>query len=368
MEAFSGRGRTGLFSGRRGLTGSEKRSAVCLRGVNGEANSIRITHREGILGYLDRSAPNMPCSGCNCGRPDRQRRFRRNFCWMTEAKFPKKDEIPLVVQTMTTAAEVKLLTLLNVTAVKRPHTIDAPGGHRGSPQLKAVAELGGLNGSPKGHAGVKRRKSVTFAGVVGPSGTQSGKAKKGRLDEVVQTNGHTQGSASWRRTGTVLVMRRGLVGRRVPRQILTADSVDIFNVHFGSEPPLLQLVKDQGDTEWTATRTTLSGYGKATLLEATADEARPQASSSRVSLVCDLMLTSQIVPSLLSSVKAGKQPVLLSSALAQVGSYRDLYLHSLDSEAEGREIELYGPEKEAMRRAIAVHSINHILKWVACQV
>lgn len=53
---------------------------------------------------------------------------------------------------------------------------------------------------------------------------------------------------------------------------------------------------------------------------------------------------------------------LLSTALSQLGTYQDIYLHSLDGEAEGSEKKLFGEQKEAMRKAAAVHALNHVLK------
>jgi U3 small nucleolar RNA-associated protein 25 len=53
---------------------------------------------------------------------------------------------------------------------------------------------------------------------------------------------------------------------------------------------------------------------------------------------------------------------LFSTALSQLGTYKDIYLHSLDGEAEGAERKLFGEQKEAMRKAAVVHALNHVLK------
>jgi len=45
-----------------------------------------------------------------------------------------------------------------------------------------------------------------------------------------------------------------------------------------------------------------------------------------------------------------------------LGQYRDIYLHSLDGEADGSEKVLYGDKKEAMRKAAMAHALNHVLK------
>ncbi len=78
----------------------------------------------------------------------------------------------------------------------------------------------------------------------------------------------------------------------------------------------------------------------------------------------------QIVPSLTAALKgkAGSGGATagassrVSAALEHVGTYKDLYLHSLDGEADGSEKKLYGESKEAMRKAVVVHALNHVLK------
>lgn len=52
----------------------------------------------------------------------------------------------------------------------------------------------------------------------------------------------------------------------------------------------------------------------------------------------------------------------MHTALSHLGSYKDMYLHSLDGEAEGTERQMYGEQKEAMRKAAMVHAMNHVLK------
>ena len=140
---------------------------------------------------------------------------------------------------MTSQTEVKLLTLLNVTAIKKPRALDQPGGYRGSPsvsdsprQSRGPSHAGSssaahLNGVCVGAAGTngthdqplingtmsnlfdengsgsgdvprpKKRKSVVFAGEVGPSGSTYsspvkalGKGKgKGKASEVTAVIG-----------------------------------------------------------------------------------------------------------------------------------------------------------------------------------
>jgi U3 small nucleolar RNA-associated protein 25 len=92
---------------------------------------------------------------------------------------------------MTSLTEVKLLTLLNVSAVKRPRPLDVPGGHRGSPSLsrtqsptiasKSSGEHSKANGDGQveGVRQAKRKRSVVFGGEVGPSGSSFQADEKG---------------------------------------------------------------------------------------------------------------------------------------------------------------------------------------------
>lgn len=52
----------------------------------------------------------------------------------------------------------------------------------------------------------------------------------------------------------------------------------------------------------------------------------------------------------------------MTSALSHLGSYRDLFVHSLDGEADGSEKTVNGSTKEAMRQAAMAHAMNHVLK------
>ena len=91
---------------------------------------------------------------------------------------------------MSTDTELKLLTLLNVSAIKKPRDLDIPGGQRGSPSLNSrntsanasPVPTPALKGKGKGKGvvanGVKKRKSVIFGGELGPSGSTFGKKVK----------------------------------------------------------------------------------------------------------------------------------------------------------------------------------------------
>jgi U3 small nucleolar RNA-associated protein 25 len=88
---------------------------------------------------------------------------------------------------MSTSVELKLLTLLNVSAIKRPREADQPGAQRRSisvspsvqpnPQsstaVESSTEIESTEEPPR-----KKKRGVSFGGEVGPSG--SGALKKGK--------------------------------------------------------------------------------------------------------------------------------------------------------------------------------------------
>jgi len=59
---------------------------------------------------------------------------------------------------------------------------------------------------------------------------------------------------------------------------------------------------------------------------------------------------------------------LTNTALSHLGKYQDLYVHSLDGEADGTEVKLFGDQKESMRSAVMIHAINHVLKYVLSEI
>ena len=102
---------------------------------------------------------------------------------------------------MSTDTEVKLLTLLNVAAIKKPRDLDIPGGQRGSPALNSrtaspvpapalKAKGAKANGTANGN-GMKKRKSVIFGGELGPSGSTFGKKAKAEVNG--KENGNDKG-------------------------------------------------------------------------------------------------------------------------------------------------------------------------------
>jgi U3 small nucleolar RNA-associated protein 25 len=130
--------------------------------------------------------------------------------------------------------------------------------------------------------------------------------------------------------------------------------VDSFVSHFGPTPQILneKSIASSSSQEWETSRRPLKGYGRVV-------ELVPKASSS-ASLETEAK--NRLTPSLSSALKANGSDPLVNAALSHLGSYKDLYVHSLDGEADGTESKLYGEKKEAMRKAAAVHAMNHVLK------
>jgi U3 small nucleolar RNA-associated protein 25 len=157
---------------------------------------------------------------------------------------------------MTTAAEVKLLTLLNVSAIKRPRELDLPGGFR-SPGTSR----------PQSHAGSpapaepqpKRRRSVVFGGEVGPSGSSYGKKpskKASKLAAAAIENGDADDAE-------IEEEEEEEVEAEVDSD---NEDEDTFLTHFGSEPELLygEVPLDEAVKEgrWETSRTSVSGLGR----------------------------------------------------------------------------------------------------------
>ncbi|WVQ95052.1 hypothetical protein IAU59_002144 [Kwoniella sp. CBS 9459] len=281
---------------------------------------------------------------------------------------------------MSTATEIKLLTLLNVSAVKRPRELDLPGGHRGSPSLPLRASSSGVDSdsaaggsnAAEGSAPKKRRKSVVFGGEVGPSGSTYGKKGKGKgqagkKDAVAsaangdnkkdsQTNGAANGGSNAEADEEAVLEEAESDDEG---ESSTSANSDLFNVHFGATPPILtpEAVSAAEENQWKAERKSLKGFGRVVELQA---GVAASSSSSGPSSSGDLK--TRITPSLASSLKASSSSPLVSTSLAHLGTYKDFYLHSLDGEADGNESHLLGEQKEAMRKAAVVHALNHVLK------
>ncbi|WWD19158.1 hypothetical protein CI109_103616 [Kwoniella shandongensis] len=271
---------------------------------------------------------------------------------------------------MSTKMEIKLLTLLNVSAVKKPRELDVPGGHRGSPSVSVTVSEDGTQ-MQEGSTTKKRRKSVVFGGEMGPSG--SGFGKKQKQDDK-NGNGKGKGKASAEQGvngvksngGTTInggadagldeiVVEDGESGDE--GEASSSANADLFNVHFGVSPPILSSdsVTAAESNQWKAERKTLKGFGRAVELSAGLTGSTASSSSDDIK--------TRMTPALLSSLKASSSTSpLVSTSLAHLGTYKDFYLHSLDGEADGSETQLLGEQKEAMRKAATVHALNHVLK------
>jgi U3 small nucleolar RNA-associated protein 25 len=103
---------------------------------------------------------------------------------------------------MSTETELKLLTLLNVAAIKKPRDLDIPGGQRGSPSIQGTSANNSAAGSPAAVPvpstnGTRKRKGVKFGGELGPSGSLFGKKTKvvenGKASASANTNGIANG-------------------------------------------------------------------------------------------------------------------------------------------------------------------------------
>lgn len=192
---------------------------------------------------------------------------------------------------MSSATQLKLLTLLNVSAIKKPRDLDVPGGHRGSPSLsrtssplptssKGALELASNGkkaaGSPTtGDDGrpAKRRKGVVFGGEIGPSGSSYKKARtpkgKGKEEEAALEAEEEEVTANTLEEDAESDEEEDGTGklseiRRSGRFTHCYTGQDMFNVHFGAEPPVLstESVASASQNQWSSSRSTLPGYGK----------------------------------------------------------------------------------------------------------
>ncbi|WWC90610.1 uncharacterized protein L201_005546 [Kwoniella dendrophila CBS 6074] len=275
---------------------------------------------------------------------------------------------------MSTAQEIKLLTLLNVSAVKRPRDLDKPGGHRGSPSLISKSKTPSLvieqeqetESLPQenGEGSSKKKRKVIFGGEVGPSGSTYGKKGsnskgKGKSTVVDNSNIKINGSKAVMEesssNGDIVnedVIEEGEESGNEGENSNPANN-DLFNVHFGATPPILtkEAITLDEEHKWKASRISLKGFGRAVEL------------SASTSSISEEQPKTRITPSIVTSLKASSSTnPLLSTSLSHLGSYKDFYLHSLDGEADGSESQILGEQKEAMRQAAMVHSLNHVLK------
>jgi U3 small nucleolar RNA-associated protein 25 len=98
---------------------------------------------------------------------------------------------------MSTAVQLKLLTLLNVSAVKRPFDLDQPGGHKRSSLTPDTQDSRSLQSEEQEPKKKKQKRRIVLGGEIGPSGSEAkligeqkakkdkkGKAKAGKVEEA----------------------------------------------------------------------------------------------------------------------------------------------------------------------------------------
>lgn len=263
---------------------------------------------------------------------------------------------------MTTAAEVKLLTLLNVSAIKRPRDLDLPGGFRSPvvsrPQSDAGSSSGANGASDKangnGEPQPKRRRSVVFGGEVGPSGSTYGKKKSKAVKAVAVAEGVEEEQVV-----------NGVEEDEVEAEVDSDDEgEDTFVSHFGADSSVLtdEVVASASEGAWEASRAAVNGLGR--VVEQRPTGAKRADGKARVSPFPTSTFDStnlQLVPAIAGAMKDASP--LAASLLTHLGTYTDLYAHSLDGEADGSETAPFASgTHEALRSAAAAHALNHILK------
>jgi U3 small nucleolar RNA-associated protein 25 len=231
---------------------------------------------------------------------------------------------------MSTDTELKLLTLLNVSAIKKPRDLDIPGGHRGTPPLNSRNTSANASPAPvpvpspalkgkgkgvNGNAnGVKKRKSVIFGGELGPSGSTFGKKAKPEANGKENANGQGKGKGKEVngnvKNGEVQEKSNGHVdidldegsedeGATVTCTLSDAAeneanvAGDRFNEHFGAAPELLtsDLISSVDGNEWKSERMSLQGFGRAMELRPSG-QAGSSESRTRVSLFpCSVIIS-----------------------------------------------------------------------------
>ncbi|KAJ9102456.1 hypothetical protein QFC21_002856 [Naganishia friedmannii] len=293
---------------------------------------------------------------------------------------------------MSTSVELKLLTLLNVSAIKRPREADQPGAQRrsisvspsvqpnpqGSTAVEFTAELESSEEPPR-----KKKRGVSFGGEVGPSGSAS--LKKGKTQgkkAVAASKEDASRTAEAQRQSepiSTVTIEEDLSTGEESRQLVadeesddegkqgktTAETEDPFNVHFAPEPPILtpQSISAAEAGEWRNTKKVLKGLGPVVQMlpgkTPTATDSEASGSAPRPE-----MFATQITPSILETFNAQHptQSAVLSSTLDVVGQYKDMFLHGLDGDADGTGAGGFGQETEDVRSAVAMHALNHVMK------
>lgn len=150
------------------------------------------------------------------------------------------------------STEVKLLTLLNVSAIKRPRELDLPGGFRSPSTSRPQSVDGAAEPAPK------KKRGVVFGGEIGPSGSTYGKKSKKavKIAAAVEENGD----------GDVEVEEEIVEGGDDDEEAAEGEddeaNDDTFNTHFGPETPLLSRIEDAKAGSWTQHRSSIKGLGR----------------------------------------------------------------------------------------------------------
>ncbi|KAJ9106916.1 hypothetical protein QFC20_003925 [Naganishia adeliensis] len=288
---------------------------------------------------------------------------------------------------MSTSVQLKLLTLLNVSAIKRPREADQPGAQRRSISVSPSEQAQALSSTEPTSSAVggetseepprKKKRGVSFGGELGPSGSGLKKEKANKKkgdDSEVERNGHTTGVSQ---ASTAEVSEADAAAAEAvagPSHLIAEEdtddegdvqessgkkaTVDPFNVHFAPEPPVLQpqSLAAAEASEWTSAKKELSGLGRVV-------ELLPGKTSGRKDEVSESSAL-RITPQILESFNAQHpvQSALLSSTLDVLGQYKDLFVHGLDGDADGTGAGGFGKETEDVRAAVTMHALNHVMK------
>lgn len=168
------------------------------------------------------------------------------------------------------STEVKLLTLLNVSAIKRPRELDLPGGFR-SPSTSRPQSVDGAEPAPK------KKRGVVFGGEIGPSGSTYGKKGKGKKAVKIAVEENEDGEEVIEE-----IVEDGEDEESAEGEGEDDDANDdTFNTHFGPETPLLSRIEEAKEGQWTQHRATIKGLGR--VVEMRPGDAPAAEGSARVS-------------------------------------------------------------------------------------
>ena len=207
---------------------------------------------------------------------------------------------------MSSAVQLKLLTLLNVSAIKRPLELDIPGGHRSAFSITSTPVVSSRETSEApeatsaGNAGArgddgeparKKKKGVVFGGVIGPSGSgakgkagesssssttaadksagkKSKKDKKREEDELKTKSTNTSQTSKTTINPTLQAEPDSDSDAEdlpsTSTSTLNNASSDPFISHFSISPPILTTATQESADggRWRTTRRTEEGLGR----------------------------------------------------------------------------------------------------------